>query len=200
MIGYLRGEVSHLFSDCCFIDVQGVGYRVFIPDSTRQKLIIDKPVLLFTYLSVREDALLLYGFYSQDEYGLFLQLLSVSGIGPKVAIGILSSISPTNFRTAICQQKIAILTKLPGIGKKTAERMILELKDKIGDIGQINDTENAEILPEYLDNVMQEATQALMALGYSQYEIAPVLKKCQGDDIQSIERIIKFALKEFSTK
>jgi Holliday junction DNA helicase RuvA len=200
MIGYLRGEISHLFNDYCFIDVQGVGYRVFIPDSTRQKLVINKQVLLFTYLAVREDALLLYGFFSQDEYDLFLHLLSVSGIGPKVAISILSSINPNDFRTAISQQKVGMLTKLPGIGKKTAERMILELKDKIGNIDEIGNNFDDGIVPEYTNNAVTEAFQALTALGYNQHEIAPILKKCQLEDMQSAEKIIKFALKEFSTR
>ena len=82
MIGYVRGQVSHLFVDYCFIDVQGVGYRLHISAATRQKLSVGTAVTLFTYLNVREDALLLYGFYSSDEYELFLQLISVAGIGP----------------------------------------------------------------------------------------------------------------------
>lgn len=200
MIGYLRGEVSHLFSDYCFLDVQGVGYRVFIPESTRQKITLNKSVLLFTYLSVREDAMLLYGFFSQDEYELFLHLISVSGIGPKVAIGILSSISVQEFRTAISQKKMAVLTKLPGVGKKTAERMLLELKDKIGQLDMNQSIEEDRFIPEFSDNIVSQAAQALASLGYSQAEITPVLKKCQPDAMQSVEHLIKFALKEFNTK
>lgn len=200
MIGYLRGEVSHLFSDYCFLDVHGVGYRVFIPESTRQKIAINKPILLFTYLSVREDAMLLYGFFSQDEYELFLQLISVSGIGPKVAIGILSSINVQEFRSAISQKKIAVLTKLPGVGKKTAERMLLELKDKIGQLDTTQAVNDEHFIPEFDDNIVLQASQALASLGYSQAEIAPVLKKYQTNATHSVEDLIKFALKEFSTK
>ena len=124
MIGYVRGQVSHLFVDYCFIDVQGVGYRLHISAATRQKLSVGTAVTLFTYLNVREDALLLYGFYTQPEYDLFNKLISVSGIGPKVAMGMLSAITVDNLCRAIQQKQLGILTKLPGIGKKSAERLI----------------------------------------------------------------------------
>ncbi|MDU2066354.1 MAG: Holliday junction branch migration protein RuvA, partial [Sporomusaceae bacterium] len=132
MIGYLKGQISHLFTDYCFIDVQGVGYRVFIPLSTRQKLSVGLTATLFTSLQVREDAMLLYGFFTQAEYDLFIHLTSVSGIGPKVALSVLSVMKPEEVQAAISQKNVALLTKIPGIGKKTAERLILELKDKLG--------------------------------------------------------------------
>ncbi|MCC5467680.1 Holliday junction branch migration protein RuvA [Pelosinus baikalensis] len=197
MIGYVRGTVSHLAVDHCFIDVQGIGYRVFIAQSTRQKITIAAVVSLFTYMYVREDALMLYGFYTQDEYDLFLQLTSISGIGPKVAMGILSAIDPQQFRLAISQKNIGILTKLPGVGKKTAERVILELKDKIGLI-----TEN-DLNEDYISgvsvstgDVIEEALQALLALGYNQNEIMPVLKKIEKNG-HSVEELLKLALREF---
>ncbi|AJQ27837.1 Holliday junction branch migration protein RuvA [Pelosinus fermentans] len=197
MIGYVRGTVSHLAVDHCFIDVQGIGYRVFIAQSTRQKITIAAVVSLFTYMYVREDALMLYGFYTQDEYDLFLQLTSISGIGPKVAMGILSAIDPQQFRLAISQKNIGILTKLPGVGKKTAERVILELKDKIGLI-----TEN-DLNEDYISgvsvstgDVIEEVLQALLALGYNQNEIMPVLKKIEKNG-HSVEELLKLALREF---
>lgn len=197
MIGFLRGKVSHLMIDQCFIDVQGVGYRVYISGSTRNKLHLQQEVTLFTYLHVREDALVLYGFFSQDEYELFYKLLSVSGIGPKVALGILSSITVENLCRAIQQKQLSILTKLPGIGKKSAERLILELKDKLPSVG--GDTELDFMVAENMagnDDVLTEATAALAALGYTQAEIIPVLKKSA--KLSSVEEIIKFALKEFA--
>lgn len=197
MIGYVHGTVSHLVVDHCFIDVQGIGYRIFIAQSTRQKISIGAVVSLFTYMYVREDALLLYGFYTQDEYDLFLQLTSISGIGPKVAMGILSAIDPKQFRIAISQKNIPILTKLPGIGKKTAERMILELKDKIGLISEDDFIESQVSggMAGSVDNI-EEALQALLALGYHQNEIMPILKRI-GKDGHSVEELLKLALREF---
>ncbi|AIF51440.1 Holliday junction branch migration protein RuvA [Pelosinus sp. UFO1] len=197
MIGYVRGTVSHLAIDHCFVDVQGIGYRIFIAQSTRQKISVGAVVSLFTYMYVREDALLLYGFYTQDEYNLFLQLMSITGIGPKVAMGILSAIDPQQFRIAISQKNIGILTKLPGIGKKTAERIILELKDKIGIITEEDLIEehvsSATALPS---DAIDEVLQALLALGYSQGEILPIIKKI-GKKGQSVEELLKLALREF---
>lgn len=194
MIGYVRGKISHLFPDSCFVDVSGVGYRVFIPQSTRQNLSKGAETTLFTYLNVREDALLLYGFSSQQEYDLFILLTSVSGIGPKVGLGILSAISPADFIMAVGQKNLGLLTKIPGIGKKTAERIVLELKDKIG----ATDPDNV-IIAAAADNVgsiQAEALQALLSLGYTQQEITPVLRKTA--EATSVEEIIKLALKEFA--
>ncbi|SDE60388.1 Holliday junction branch migration protein RuvA [Sporomusa acidovorans] len=205
MIGYVKGVVTHLFTDYCFIDVQGVGYRVFIPNSTRQKLVIGQQAILFTYLNVREDAITLHGFYTQEEYELFLRLISVSGIGPKVAAGVLSAITPQNFRSAISTNNAAILTKLPGIGKKTAERMILELKDKIGmgkegAAGAAGQPIADISLP---GDILQEAVQALISLGYNHAEITPVIKRIYEREDKSeisLEQLIKLTLKEFGRR
>jgi len=194
MIGFVRGTVSHILIDHCLIDVQGIGYRVFIAAATRQKLIVGKVSSLFTHMNVREDAILLYGFYTHDEYDLFLTLISINGIGPKVAMGILSAIDPNQFRIAISTKNLATLTKLPGIGKKTAERMILELKDKIGIITDEELTEDqVTVVP---GDVVDETIQALLALGYNQHEIMPIVKKI-GKNAQSVEALIKLALREF---
>ena len=207
MIGYVKGIVTHLFTDNCFIDVQGVGYRVFIPNSTRQKLAVGQPATLFTYLNVREDALTLHGFYTQEEYELFLSLISVSGIGPKVAAGVLSTITPQNFRSAVSTNNAAMLTKLPGVGKKTAERIILELKDKMG----ISTDFDPAIVGQpaagtsTAGDIMQEAVQALAALGYNHAEITPVIKKIyeregKAQSALSVEQLIRFALREFGRR
>ena len=94
MIGYVRGIVTHLFKESCYVDVHGVGYRVYVPTTTRQQLIEGHEAMLFTYLNVREDAMQLYGFWTEEEYELFILLISVSGIGPKVGLGILSGMTP----------------------------------------------------------------------------------------------------------
>lgn len=196
MIGYVRGIVSHIFADYCFVDVHGVGYRVYISAATRQKLTMGTEASLFTYLSVREDALLLYGFYTQDEYELFLKLTSVSGIGPKVALGILSAIHPDAFRMAVSAKNFAVLTKLPGIGKKTAERIVLELHDKIGVIAADSDQGNDEqIITADKDDIIQQASAALAALGYSQAEFMPVINKNRA--VKSVQELIKLVLREF---
>jgi Holliday junction DNA helicase RuvA len=197
MIGYVRGTVSHLLPDHCFIDVQGIGYRVFIAESTRRKISVGVIASLFTYMHVREDAILLYGFYTQDEYELFLLLTSITGIGPKVAMGILSSIDAQQFRIAISQKNIGILTKLPGIGKKTAERLLLELKDKIGAVTDEDIVESRlTSISTSSGDAIGEALQALLALGYNQNEILPILKK-NGKNNYSVEELIKLSLREF---
>lgn len=196
MIGYIKGQVSHLFSDFCFVDVQGVGYRVFVPNSTRQKLATGMTVVLFTHLNVREDAMLLYGFITQEEYELFLHLISVTGIGPRVALGILSAVNPEGFRLAVSQKNISVLTKIPGIGKKTAERLILELQDKLGASGQAEPAAGQAVISPMADDVQAQALQALVALGYNQGEIAPIMRKA-GSDVKSVEDLIKLALREF---
>ncbi len=207
MIGYVKGIVTHLFTDYCFIDVQGIGYRVFIPNSTRQKLAVGQPATLFTYLNVREDALTLHGFSTQAEYELFLSLISVSGIGPKVAAGVLSAITPQNFRAAVSTNNAAMLTKLPGVGKKTAERIILELKDKLGLVTGYDGTAAGQPAPDtdLPGDVLQEAIQALAALGYNHAEITPVIKKVYERENKatgdlSLEQLIRWTLKEFGRR
>ncbi|MBP2649545.1 MAG: Holliday junction ATP-dependent helicase ruvA [Firmicutes bacterium] len=200
MIGYLKGHVAKLFADYCFIDVQGVGYRVFISSATRQDLVINEEIMLLTYLNVREDALLLYGFTTSDEYELFELLISITGIGPKVALGVLSAIRPEEFRLAVSQKNAGLLTKIPGIGKKTAERMILELKDKIGlPDAQDGMPSQTATLEARAGDPLAEALAALTALGYSQGEAAVVLAKVQGED-KTVEELIRLALREISRR
>ena len=200
MIGYLKGTVAQLSGEYCFLDVQGVGYRVFIPSSTRQQLAINATATLYTYLNVREDALLLYGFYSNDEYELFQHLIGITGVGPKVALGVLSAINPADFRVAVSQNNAALLTRIPGIGKKTAERLILELKDKLGlGAGQQPAAKLDAFTGAAVQDAAQEALQALVALGYSQGEIIPLIHKVKTDG-QSAEELIKLVLKEFARR
>lgn len=201
MIGYVRGKVSHLFIDSCFVDVQGVGYRVFISTATRNHIILDKEITLFTYMNVREDALQLYGFYTQNEYDIFIKLISVSGIGPRVTLGILSAITVDKLCQALVQKQIPLLTKLPGIGKKTAERLILELADKVG--GLTDETADEHVVngvaaDENNHDIISETTQALLALGYTQAEFMPILQRLQA--VESVESAIKLVLKEFARR
>ncbi len=196
MIGYLRGKVIFLYTDYVLLDVHGVGYRVFIANSTRQKLRLHEEISLFVYTSVREDAIILYGFAAQEEYDLFLQLISVSGIGPKVALGILSSITVEGLCRAIQNKQASILMKLPGIGKKSAERLILELKDKVSFAPEEEELLTIENDVEVGDVKIAEATAALQALGYTQAEITPVIRKTA--KYKTMEEIIKASLKALS--
>lgn len=201
MIGYLQGKITYLASDFCFLDVHGVGYRVFITSIARGNLQLNQEVKLFTYLSVREDAMLLYGFINQLEYNVFCKLISVSKIGPKVAMGLLS-LSCEKLVWAIQNKQASLLTNAPGIGKKTAERIVLELKDKLADLQLSPEILAQPVLiaePEEnnLDNY-GEASEALLALGYTKAEINSVLKKM--GNLSSTEEIIKFALKELSLR
>ena len=198
MIGFLRGQVATLKTDYCLLDVNGVGYRVFVAGSTRNKLRLKEEAQLFTYMNVYQDGITLYGFASEEEYDIFQLLIGVSGIGPKVALGILSAITVESLCKAIQNKQATVLTKLPGIGKKSAERLILELKDKVA-FAAADDVE--EILTLDLegptgDDMMSEAQAALVALGYSQAEIAPVLKKAT--KCKTTEEVIKLALKQLN--
>ena len=194
MIGYIKGRVTALFKDFCFLETGGIGYRIFISDKTRQQLMTGEEAKLFTYMAVREDAILLYGFLGQEEQELFLLLISISKIGPKVAMGILSAMTPAAFVGAVKAQNVTQLTKLPGIGKKTAERLLVELKDKVGVFasGEIPSVSAAE--PD--EGVSGEAARALMALGYEAEEIAPVLKRLAGE-YDNVSQLVGAALREF---
>lgn len=195
MIGYVEGTISHAFADSCFVNVGGVGYRVFIASSTRNRLKIGQQARLFTYLSVREDAMTLYGFLSQEEYDLFMHLTGISGIGPKVALGILSAIEPQAFCKAVGQKQASVLVKLPGIGKKTAERIIVELHDKLGQFAAGDEEDAAEDIAVESTGETDEIVQALVGLGYTQAEVLPVVRRL--DLSQPIEVLIKQALREF---
>ncbi len=192
MIGFLRGKAAIVTSDYVIVDTNGVGYRVFVSAATRAHIRLNEEISLFIYTAVREDAIILYGFFTEAEYNAFTLLISVSGIGPKGALSALSSITVDNLYKAIQNKETSVLTKLSGIGKKTAERMILELKDKVAFEGEESDDgANVEITTS--GDILSEAKSALIALGYNASEIAPVLKKVKAKD--SVENIIKEALK-----
>ena len=196
MIGFLRGKVAYTFPDYCFLDVHDVGYRVFVSHQTRNHIGIGEEVMLYIHTHVREDAILLYGFFAQDEYDLFQHLIGISGIGPKVAQGILSATTANEFYGLIHQKDVKAITKLPGIGKKTAERIILELKDKLASTS-FDDASFPGQTPDSSDvmgDKLSEAAEALLSLGFGQSEIQSVLKK--RNDWESTEEIIRYALAE----
>ncbi|MFF2094002.1 Holliday junction branch migration protein RuvA [Paenibacillus sp. NPDC058174] len=180
MIDFLRGLVAHLETEYIVLDVQGVGYRVFTPNPYAFAA-KEEAVTVYIHHHVREDAILLYGFESREEQSLFRKLLEVSGIGPRVALGILAGGRPDAVVAAIHQENLTFLTKLPGIGKKTAQRMVLDLKDKLS--GFISDEgllAVAGLSPtasksggdaQGAGTAWEEAREALGSLGYTDAEL-----------------------------
>ena len=195
MIGFLKGKATHITSDYCLLDVHDVGYRVFISNQTRAHISPNAEVMLYIHTNVREDAILLYGFFSREEYDLFLLLIGISGIGPKVAQGILSSATVNDFYCMVQQKDVKGITKLPGIGKKTAERILLELKDKLSDVS-IEDMPEGDnnVGAETENDMVAEATEALLTLGFQDSEIQRVFR--QKYSCQNTEELIRYALAE----
>lgn len=189
MYYYIEGTVAHKGIDFIVIDAGGVGYRINTTDSVISKLSAGEKKKIYTYLNVREDALDLYGFLSEEELNLFKLLISVSGIGPKVGLGVLSSISPSEFALAVVTGNIKAITKAPGVGPKVAQRIILELKDKM------KKAEIAEMPQDYgaFTDSSDEAVSALMVLGYTQGEAKSILSKV--DTGLTVEETVKQALK-----
>lgn len=192
MISYLEGEIIFRSDNFIILNSSGVGFKVFVLPTLDRS---GDRLALFTHLAVREDALTLFGFATYDELELFEILIGVTGIGPKAALGILSISNPATVKLAIAHEDASILTRVSGIGKKTAERVILELKNKftLADIqsGEVDSTEQ-----EILD--AQDVIEALMGLGYGQNEVRQVLSKISPE--KSLEEKIKSALKELGKK
>ena len=196
MIGYVKGIVTHIFVSSAFVNVHGVGYRVHAPVSTLSRLAVGEEALLFTYMNVREDAAVLYGFLTQDEYDLFMLLIGVNGVGPKVANGILSADRTDRLRLAVANKEIGVLTKMPGIGKKTAERIVLELQDKIGTgDGAAGTAASAE---PAVSGIGDEVTAALTGLGYSVQEAGPVVERL-APDYETVEDLLRACLRALGT-
>lgn len=200
MIDFVRGQVAYMESDYVAIDVQGVGYQVYCPNPYYYSAKNNEPVTIYTHHHVREDAILLFGFTSQEERRLFRKLIEVSGIGPKVALGILSGGNPDAFIAAIHQENISFLIKLPGIGKKTAQRMILDLKDKLKDMGApslFDDFSAIEEAGKELGSGWREAREGLKALGYTDTELDHAWNqlKDQISPTDSVDVVMKKALK-----
>ncbi len=194
MISRLQGKIEAISADSVIINVNGVGFQVFLPTSTLSQISnIGKEVKLFTHLHVREDILALYGFGSADELRLFEIVTGVSGIGPKIGLSMLSAMNPEQLTMAIATGNADILTTVPGIGKKLASRIVLELKDKIG-AGWIT-TAVAEVALENTD-----VLGALTSLGYSTAEASRAVASLPKNKDLSLEEKIKRALQYFTGK
>jgi len=194
MIALLRGTLAYKSSDHVIIDVGGVGYRLFIPLSTFYSLPETGDVSLFTHTHVREDALLLYGFLSMEEKELFGILISISGIGPKLAVNILSHIPAKDLKRAIASGDIKRLSSLPGIGKKTAERLVLELKDKVGPIHDLPEADDVQSNTSGGD-ISNDVISALINLGYKENQARKVLESMELAPDLTMEEALKGALK-----
>ena len=194
MYSYIKGSLASKSQDKAVIDVGGVGYLIYIPYSTYQTLPeLNETVKLNTYLAVREDSLTLYGFNSNEEQRVFELLISVSGIGPKLAMGILSDITAADFSVAVITDDVNRLTKISGIGKKTAQRMIIELKDKMK-AETIENVSDEPIIRTVVNNEIEEAISALQVLGYNNKDAIDMVNKTYKEGMM-IEEIIKQALR-----
>lgn len=193
MIAYVKGRLAKVHEQHVIVDVGGVGYEVICPNPYVFQTALDQEVLIHTYHHVREDAQQLYGFKSEDEKYLFMKLLSVSGIGPKGALGILSAVDVQGFVTAVEQEDEKLLMTFPGVGKKTARQIILDLKGKLTEFAVIASTENKELQDPVSREKLSDVKDALAALGYSDKEISPVMGMLRNDDSDT-EALIKKAL------
>jgi Holliday junction DNA helicase RuvA len=200
MITFLDGKLISALPTQATVDVNGVGYEVFIPLSSYDKLpSVGQSIRILTHLAVREDAHILYGFMTVPERDLFRLLVNnVSGIGPKLALAVLSGMSVTNFKTAVVNSDIAAISKISGLGKKTAERIVLELKDKLG-VAAAWEAATAAHAPTPEQEQANEAVLALIALGYKQADAHKAVRDLQTQGgAKSAEELVKLALKKIA--
>lgn len=204
MLAYIKGILEIKTKGYIVVEAGGLGYKIFMPESTIANTgnIGDK-VQIYTFMRVREDDVSLYGFLTNEELRMFELLLSVGGIGAKGALGILSNITPSQFALAVISNDVAILKKVPGIGPKTAQRAILELKDKLKkeqeiSIAEGEETSNIEQIVKE-DEKVSEAISALQVLGYSKREIVEALQAIEVTSL-SVEDIIKKGLANLAKK
>ncbi len=200
MIAYIKGTVEEILEDRVILEAGNMGYNIFMPMGAVEHLLHKgQEIKIHTYLNVKEDAFQLFGFLTRDDLNTFKLLLGVNGIGPKAALGILSGLSADELRFAVLADDVKTISRAPGIGKKTAQKLILELKDKF------NIQEALEMKTEHvqtaggeetdLADVKKEAVEALTALGYSGADALRAVKKVELTPDMSVETLLKLALK-----
>ena len=197
MIAFLKGEVAGIYDGSIVLEVGGIGYNIFMPQSCVDSIAgLEQELKVYTYLSVREDAMWLYGFLTRDDLTFFKQLIQVNGIGPKAALSILSVMSADDLRFAIMSSDAKTIAKCPGIGPKTAQRIILDLKDKI-DLEETfaHKLADSEAPDNDVTGIRQEAVEALCALGYSATDAMRACKQVAISDSDDVESVLKQALK-----
>ncbi|HMB16345.1 MAG TPA: Holliday junction branch migration protein RuvA [Pelovirga sp.] len=194
MIALLSGQLAHRAPDHIIVDVGGVGYQLHIPLSTFYRLPETGPVRLQVYTNVREDAIILFGFFTAAEKELFTLLISVSGVGPKLGITILSHIAPAELALALSQGDVTRLIAIPGIGKKSAERLVLELQDKANAYAMSAAISTPHTAAGTSDSHHQDALSALVNLGYKESLAKQTLKNLKSAPETPLEQILKAAL------
>ncbi|MHB8157794.1 MAG: Holliday junction branch migration protein RuvA [Desulfocucumaceae bacterium] len=196
MIAFIRGKLHTLKGDNVIVDVNGLGYVVQVPLSALALLpSLGQEIMLHTYMAVREDGMSLYGFDTVEALDVFSRLLNVSGVGPRGALSLLSAITPRNLVAAVKEENIALLTRAPGIGKKTAQRIILELKDKF----KFEDYPAGPVaMPEGRGGIADDAVEALVALGYSMSQAVLAVERARkeaGPEVSTSE-LVRHALRQ----
>ncbi len=200
MYSYISGTLEEVREDSIVVDNHGIGYLLYIPLRIHEELPeIGSQVKMFTYLQVREDTFVLFGFASEDEIAMFRLLLNVSGIGPKGALALLSSYSANEIRFAVASDDDKLLSRASGIGSKTAQRIIIELKDKV-DLEEAVDAlgSTGPVVYEGNSAVKKDAVEALVALGYTSSDAARVLSCIEISEKDEVEEVLKQALKNMA--
>ena len=205
MIAYIKGEVAWIEEERIVLESGNIGYNIMMPASSFDTQdLVGKEVKIYTHLNVREDAMQLYGFLNLDELKTFRLLLGVNGIGPKAAIGILSGLTTDELRFAVLSDDVKTISKAPGIGKKTAQKLILELKDKI-DLEEVFETKQEHVretegkMESKEENAAKkDAVDALPALGYSSTEALRAVRQTGVTQDMDVETILKLALKNMN--
>ena len=200
MFYYLEGTVTLMEPGLAVIDCGGVGYACSTTTYTLAGLKLNARARLYTYCSIREDAFDIYGFSTKDERDCFLRLLAVSGVGPKAALSILSILSPDQFRLAVITQDEKSLPRAAGVGKMVAQRILLELKEKLGAAELPDNSSGGGGVTVTHGSAVAEATAALGSLGYSQAEIGAALKTVEGAETLTAEQLVRQALRAMVTK
>ncbi len=200
MIGYIKGILEDADEQSITVEANGVGYHIFVPGSVLAgALPMGEVVKIYTYLSVKEDAMQLYGFLTKDDLNMYKLLLGVSGIGPKAGLGILTGLTADELRFAVLADDVTTISKAPGIGKKTAQKLILELKDKLDlqeAFEQKLSNQKQETTPKKNNTNIQDAVEALVALGYPSADALRAVKRVEGSSDMSVEELLKAALKK----
>ncbi|HNX46814.1 MAG: Holliday junction branch migration protein RuvA [Anaerolineaceae bacterium] len=191
MISTIAGKVTATGSDSVILDVQGIGFEIAIPKTLATELKIGEPVMLYTHLHVREDILALYGFATPEDKRFFNLFLSVEGIGPRLALAILSTLSLDVIRGAIVSEKPEIFSRVPGIGKKTAQKILIQLQGKISNEGE-------GYLIQRISSVDEEVLEALVGLGYSVVEAQSAVQSLPADTPDTVEDKLRLALQYFN--
>ena len=198
MISYIRGELIAIEEEKVIVDVSGVGFGIFMPGQAMSLLPpIGEEVKLHIYMNVREDAMQLFGFLTRDDLNVFKLVIGVSGIGPKGGLSILSHLSPDELRFAVMSHDVKAISGAPGIGKKTAEKLIIELKDKLSieDVLERTVERDSHAISSTNNQIHTEAVQALVALGYGNTEALKAVKKVDTSEDMTVEDVLKQALK-----